>query len=251
MQILWQSFTATGSKYLRLLQEALQALAGPGVEVVVAGLDQAHPHIHRLSEARCAHQVVAANLDAARRGFDAVVVGHFQDGGVHELRAALDIPVVGLGEAALHNAMMLGESFGLVTINPGFLSFHRDQVLRYQLGAKFAGVRAMHTDPGVYFAAFDGDVEADRSVRTQFLDRARELVAAGADVIIPAGGLPALMLFDDQVDVDDAAVIDPLGIALGQAEIWARLGAKRVRPGRRGPYARPTQAVLDDFMSPR
>ncbi|GAA1689187.1 hypothetical protein GCM10009765_43210 [Fodinicola feengrottensis] len=86
---------------MRLLQDALRALAGDQVEVVVAGLERPHPYIHRLSEARCAYELVAANLDAARRGFDAVVVGHFQDGGVHELRAALDIPVVGLGETTL------------------------------------------------------------------------------------------------------------------------------------------------------
>jgi len=248
MRVLWQSFTASGSGYLRLLQEALQALAGHDVEVVVTGLDRPHAHIHRLSEARCAYQVVADNLDAEQRGFDAVVVGHFQDGGVHELRAALDIPVVGLGEAALHHAMMLDEAFGLVTINPGFLSFHRDQVHRYRLGAKFAGVRAMDTDPDVYFAAFNGDAEADRSVRTQFGDRARELVDAGADVIIPAGGLPALVLQEGEpVDLDGATVLDPIGVAVGQAELWARL---RIRPGRRGPYARPSREVLDDFVSP-
>jgi Asp/Glu/hydantoin racemase len=252
MRILWQSYTAAGSEYLRVLHKALQALAGHEVEVVVAGLDQPHAHIHRLSEARCTYQVVASNLDAAERGFDAVVVGHFQDGGVHELRAALDIPVVGLGEAALHNAMMLGETFGLVTINPGFLSFHREQVSRYRLDAKFAGVRAMDTDPDVYFAALGGDTEADLSVRTQFLDRARDLVDAGADVVIPAGGLPALMLFDGRapLDLDGAALLDPLGVALGHAEMWARLGpAHRVRPGRRGPYARPSRAVLDDYQS--
>lgn len=248
MRVRWQSFTAVGSEYLRLLQDALQALAGHEVEVVVAGLDQPHSHIHRLGETRSAYQVIAGNLDVARRGFDALVVGHFQDGGVHELRAALDIPVVGLGEAALHNAMMLGETFGLVTINPGFLSFHREQISRYRLEAKFAGVRAMDTDPDVYFAAFGGDAEADRSVRAQFLDRARELIDAGADVIIPAGGLPALLLSDGNAppELSGAAVLDPLGIALGQAEMWARLG---VRPGRRGPYARPSREVLDDFVS--
>ncbi|WP_163570045.1 hypothetical protein [Fodinicola feengrottensis] len=51
MRILWQSFTASGSTYLRLLQDALRALAGDQVEVVVAGLERPHPYIHRLSEA--------------------------------------------------------------------------------------------------------------------------------------------------------------------------------------------------------
>lgn len=245
MRIRWQSFTLAGSEYLSLLSDALQNRAGPGVEVVVAGLDQPHPHIHRLSELRCTYQVIASNFDAAEQGFDAVVIGHFQDGGVPELRAALDIPVVGLGEVAMHQAMMLGESFGLVTINPGFLSFHREQVNRYRLEAKFAGVRAMDTDPELFYRASAGDTEADQSIRTQFLDKAGELVGAGADVIIPAGGLTALLL-SAGLTLDGAAVIDPLSMALGQAEIWAR---HSVRPGRRGPYARPSPEMLDDFIS--
>ncbi|MGP4029906.1 aspartate/glutamate racemase family protein [Actinomadura sp. 3N407] len=251
MRILWQSFTASGSEYHAALQEHLNSLARTGTTVEVAGLSPADDTVHRLSEARCGYQVVRQNLDAPQRGYDAVVIGHFQDGGLHELRGALDVPVAGLGESSMHQAMMLGEAFGLVTIHCGFSWYHRQQVERYGIQARFAGVRAMETTAQTYFRAFKGDEESLALVGKQFREEAMRLVEAGAEVIIPAGGLPALLLWrmDMLPDLDGAAVLDPIGTALGTAEMWAHLGSRHLQPGRRGPFASPDQAVLDDFRT--
>ena len=248
MKVRWQSYIEPGTAYLDVLGRHLRELASPETEVELAGLTPSDAHVHVLSEWRCGYQVVAQNL--VDRDCDALVVGHFQDGGVRELRAALDIPVVGLGEAAMHHAAMLGESFGLVTINPGFVTFHRRQVHSYGLGAQCAGIRAMQTDAPAYLAAFAGDSAAADRILSAFRVAARDLVDAGADVIVPAGGLPALLLrrLPDAVpELDGAAVLDPLGIALGQAELWARLGAGAA-PGRRAIYARPRPGVVEDFL---
>lgn len=251
MRILWQSFTAPGTRYLQVLQNTVQSLAPADVEVDVVGLHPSDSFIHRLSELRCAYAVIAQNLDAQHRGYDAVVIGHFQDGGLHELRSALDIPVVGLGECAMHHALQLGESFGLVTIDPGFLAVHRAQVRTYQLDAKFAGVAAMRTDVTTYMAAFEGDRDQVRRVADEFRGCAMELVESGADVIIPAGGLPALLLWSHDLvpDLNGAAALDPLGLAIGQAALWARLGPKRVSPGRRASYVRPQPGVTDELAA--
>lgn len=251
MRLLWQSFTRPGTDYLATLQRTLQSLVSPGTQVDVDGLDPADGFMHRLSELRCANQVIAQNADAAERGYDAVVIGHFQDGGLPELRSILDIPVVGLGEAAIHHALQLGDRFGLVTINRGFLSFHRRQVREYQQEAKFAGVRAMNTDAATYHAAFDGDTTQVERVAADFARAAAELVEAGADVVIPAGGFPALLLwnFGKVPDLDGASVLDPMGLAIGQAELWARLGRSRVAPGRAGGFARPDPAAVEEFVA--
>jgi Asp/Glu/hydantoin racemase len=251
LKILWQSYTEPGTRFLAVLQQYLQSVVSPGIEVHIAGLQPADGHVHRLSELRCAYQVVAQNADAAERGYDAVVVGHFQDGGVHELRSLLDIPVVGLGECAMHTASQLGERFGLVTINPGFLAFHREQVRGYGLQAKFAGVRAMGTDAPTYQRAFNGELDRVDFVAEEFRRCALELVALDADVIIPAGGFPALLLrsYGRVPDLGGAAVLDPVGLAVGQAELWARLGRDRVSPGRGGVFARPDAGVVAELVS--
>src|SRR3569833_888924 len=251
MRLLWQSCTKPGTRYLATLQSTLRSLVSSGTQVDVDGLDPADGFVHHLSELRCANQVIARNAYAAERGYDAVVVGHFQDGGLLELRSILDIPVVGLGEAAIHHALQLGDRFGLVTINPGFLAFHRRQVRAYQQEAKFAGVRAMNTDAATYQAAFDGDLAQVERVSADFARVAAELVEAGADVVIPAGGFPALLLWSvgEIPDLGGASVLDPVGLAIGQAELWARLGRSRVAPGRAGGFARPAPAAVEEFVA--
>ena len=57
-------------------------------------------------------------LEAERAGYDAFVIGHFQEPGLLEIRGAVDIPVIGLGEANLLAALSMGYRLGLVTIDP-------------------------------------------------------------------------------------------------------------------------------------
>ncbi len=249
MRILWQSFTPPGTAYLDRLRDTVEALAPAGVEVVVAGMDPPDAYVHRISEWRCGYFALAQNFDLRERGFDALVIGHFQDGGVPELRAALDLPVVGLGECAMHQAAQLGDGFGLVTIHPDFLAFHRRQVRSYHLESRLVGVRAMRTDAPTYLAAFDGDLAQVRRVAAEFAEQAAALAADGADVVIPAGGFPSLLLwsYDCVPDLGGVSVLDPIGLAISQAATWARLGSGRVRPGRTGSYARPEPGVLAEI----
>lgn len=250
MRILWQSYTAPGTEYHAAMLSRLQQVAGPDTTIEMGGLFPPDRYVHRLSELRCTYQVLAQTLEVVERGYDAIVVGHFQDGGVHELRAACEIPVVGLGEAAMHQAMMLGDTFGLVTINQGFAAWHRGQVRSYRLDGKFAGVEAMDTSAETYFAAFQGDNEIREAVVSQFRDRAQRLIDRGADVIIPAGGLPALLLQSvAHLDLGDATLLDPIGVAVLQAEMWCRLGKDSgLRPGRSGSFALPEPGVLKEII---
>ena len=55
----------------------------------------------------------------ARQGYDAFVMGHFQDSGLYEARSALAIPVVGLGETSLHWAAQIGRNIGARHDRPG------------------------------------------------------------------------------------------------------------------------------------
>ena len=82
-------------------QALLDAAAGPGVRFEVHGLDPPDHLFHPLTEFRCAAQTIRNALDAERAGYDAFVIGHFQEPGLLEIRGAVDIPVVGLGEATL------------------------------------------------------------------------------------------------------------------------------------------------------
>src|SRR4029078_10661209 len=123
---LWyQSFVhpVEQAPYIERLQALLDAAASPGIRFEVHGLDPPDHLFHPLTEFRCAAQAIRNALEVERAGYDGFVIGHFQEPGLLEIRGALDIPVVGLGEANLLAALSMGRRFGLVSIDQVFIEW--------------------------------------------------------------------------------------------------------------------------------
>ncbi|OAI50733.1 hypothetical protein AYO44_05545, partial [Planctomycetaceae bacterium SCGC AG-212-F19] len=186
-RIWYQSFVDPHEQrpYMVRLQEHLDAYAGPQVHFEVHGISPPDRYLSPLTEYRCAGQAIRNGIQAQQQGFDAYVIGHFQEPGLVECRAALDIPVIGLGEAVMLWACMLGRTFGLVTINPVFIPWHREQISRLGLGQRAVGVRAIDTQVATYMQAFE-DEQVYEQVKAAFCRQVQPLIEAGAEVIIPA-----------------------------------------------------------------
>src|SRR5262249_1005694 len=151
-------------------------------------------------------QTIRNALDAEREGYDAFVIGHFQEPGLLEIRGAVDIPVVGLGEATLLAALSMGRQLGLVTIDPIFIDCHERQGGPPGLDQPRTGGRGIHVDLAGFMRAFTDDASYAR-VRADFVEQVRPLVAAGAEVIIPAGGLPMLLFARERPFIIDGALV--------------------------------------------
>src|SRR5262249_1690072 len=156
------------------------------------GLEPPDHLFHPLTEFRCAAQMIRNALEAERAGYDGIVIGHFQEPGLLEVRGAVDIPVVGLGEATMQAALSMGRRIGLVTIDPVFIDWHERQVRAFGLDQRVTGVHAIKVDLPGFMRAFT-DEASYAQVRADFVEQVRPLVNAGAEVIIPAGGLPMLL----------------------------------------------------------
>ena len=248
MRIYHQSFLDPGAHapYFARLRSHLERVADPGTVFEVGGVRPPDTALSRLSEFRCAVSAVDNVIDAAERGFDAAVIGHFQDSGLYEARSAVDIPVLGLGEASMLYAAQLGQGFGLVTIDDVFVTWHAQQAEAYGLRDRLVGVTSMRTPPDELVAAFDDDAAAS-SVRDAFSASARPLVDRGAEVIISAGGLFALLSAGQPAfDVDGALVLNPLSLTAKLAEVAVKLG---VRPSRRGTFALAPRRAVEEFRT--
>src|SRR5579875_299249 len=145
VRIWYQSFTDpdVDAPYFRRLTEYVATVASPEVEVEVHGLQPGDRFLHPITEFRCAAQVISNAIAAERAGYDAFVIGHFQEPGLRETRAAVRIPVIGLGEATMLYGCTLGGKLGLVTINPVFIPYHEDQIRRHGLQDRVVAVRAV------------------------------------------------------------------------------------------------------------
>jgi Asp/Glu/hydantoin racemase len=225
MRIWYQSFVSEEESpvYFTELRTRLAAVAGPGNEVVVGGLDPPDAVMSRVSELRCSVQAVDAIAAAEQAGYDAAVLGHFQDSGLYEARCAVDIPVIGMGEATMLYACQLGDRFGLVTIHPSFVQYHREQLQRYRLTERCAGVVSFLTGLPEFMEAF-----ANAAARTRIVERfrtsAETLIDAGAEVVISAGGLFGTLTLDEPgFEISGAAVLNPVAVALLTAQSAVRL----------------------------
>ena len=74
---------------------------------------------------------------------DAIVVAAFGDPGIDGLREALDIPVVGLTEAALMSACLLGKRFSIIAISRRITAWYRECVQANGLTDRLASIRCL------------------------------------------------------------------------------------------------------------
>jgi Asp/Glu/hydantoin racemase len=253
MRILWQSFVdaAQNAPYLDALSRYLNAIAAPGITVEIVGTTPPDRDFGRLTEFRCAALCIDRCLAAADEGYDAFVIGHFQDPGVYEARSAVRMPVVGAGEATLHFAAQLGRRLALVSIDPVFEVWHLEQAERYGLAGRIAGVTGLGFAAEDFNPAFAGDETALARMRAVFRDKALPLVEAGADVVIPAGILPALLLCGERgYRIGHAPVVNSAAVALKAAEMMVALHRlDGIEPSRGPSFALAPERAVADFRS--
>jgi len=253
-RIWYQSFVhpIEQAPYIERLQALLNKVANPGVQFEVRGLDPPDRHFHPLTEFRCAAQVIRNAIEAERAGYDGFVIGHFQEPGLLETRGVLDIPVVGLGEATMHASLSMGTRLGLVTINPRFIDWHERQVRAHGLDQRVVGVRAIQADVDGLIRAFTDDASY-AEMRNQFVEQVRPLVAEGAEVIIPAGGLPMLLFAREcPFVIDGALVLNGIVVVAKAAEM--ALALRRLTGSivsRRGTYAKASAECVEQYMRSR
>jgi Asp/Glu/hydantoin racemase len=253
-RVWYQSFVhpIEQAPYIKRLQAQIDSVAGADFKFEVHGLDPPDQHFHPLTEFRCAAQMIRNGLEAERAGYDAFVIGHFQEPGLLEIRGAVDIPVIGLGEANLLAALTMGRRVGLVTIDPAFIDWHERQVKAHGLEQRVAGIRAIQMDLPGFMRAFT-DEASYQKVRADFVEQVRPLVAAGAEVILPAGGLPMLLFAREcPFVIDGALVLNGIAVAVKATEMALSLCRLNGSPvSRRGTYAKASAECIDAYLKNR
>jgi allantoin racemase len=255
VKIWHQSFTdlTTMPLYARTIDAHARRIMTPGTTVVPHGLrpgtyaDGVAPIDaikYRYLEALNEQQVCEAALTAEREGFDAVAIGCFFDPALRALRSLVEIPVVSLAESCMLTACSIGRAFGLVTLCVDEVDHLRDVAGSYGLAARLASVVGL--TPGIDEHDLEGS-DAEAGPILQNAERAcRQVIEAGADVIIPGDGVLNEFLVRHQVtEVDGVPVLDSLGVLFHHAEMLAKLHRSTgLTASRRQYYAKPPQDML-------
>lgn len=224
-RIWYQSFLdpELHKNYIRILQAHLDNCADHDFKFEVHGMHPADTNLHPLTETRCTLQTIKNALQAEREGYSAFIIGHFQEPGINEIKACVDIPVIGLGETSMLYACTLGHKIGLVTINPIFIPWHENQVRHYGLQERITKIQAIDGQVKDFETAF-GHEDAYQKLLQLFADQMRPMTDQGIEVLIPAGGLPMLLFAQKkQTHINQAVVLDGIAVSAKAAETAVKL----------------------------
>jgi len=174
--------------------------------------------------------VKKANQD----GYDAVILACFSDPGLDAAKEISVIPVVGIEEATLHMAAMLGAKFSIMTPRKQRIPSKVEHVHLRGLSHFLASVRSL--DLAV------AETEADPGKTKQRLIEVSKMAVAedGAEVIIM--GCAGMAGYAQEIEQTlNIKVLDPSAVALKTAEAMADLGLSHSKVGL---FAKPPEKIF-------
>jgi allantoin racemase len=222
-----------------LLHSAGSKTASPGTELVPLTAPRGVPYIATRAEAQIGGAIALEMLAEAGNDADAAIIAAFGDPGLFGARELFSFPVVGLAEAAMLTACMVGRRFSIVTFAGALAPWYEECVAMHGITSRCAGIRALE---GSFQSISEVQAEKeDLLVGLANLSVERD----GADVVILSGA-PLSGLADKVRDRIPVPIIDPIGAAVRQAETLAVLRPRKAVAGTfRRPDPKSTSGLAD------
>ena len=198
--------------------------ASPGTVLTPLTAPRGVPYIATRAEAQIGGAIALEMLAEHHREADAAIIAAFGDPGLFGARELFDIPVVGLAEAAMLTACMLGRRFAVVSFARALGPWYEECVAMHGLAGRCAGIRLL--DGAFRHVADVQEEKEDLLVQLANLaveeDKADVVILAGA----PLSGLAAKVA--DRIPVP---VVDQVVAAVKQAETLVALKPRKAIAG--------------------
>jgi allantoin racemase len=217
----------------RLAAVAQQAAAS-GTVLATATATRGVPYIATRAEAQIGGAIALEMLAERHRDYDAAIIAAFGDPGLFGARELFDIPIVGMAEASMLTACMLGRRFAIVTFARALGPWYQECVDMHGLTSRCAGIRMLDAP----FKEVGNVQDEKESLLAELAGRAA--LELDADVVILAGA-PLAGLAARVRERIPVPVIDQMAAAVKQAEALVTLGVRKATVGAfRRPDAKPT-----------
>lgn len=212
----------------KLIEAEARRAALETTQIVTDTVQTGVAYIETPAEAVVAAYATFERLAECSTPYDGVVVAAFGDPGVAQAREILPVPVVGLTEAALATAFLLGGRFGIVGISKRIGYWYEEVIADLGMTRRFVGYSGL----GQAFADVGTVHDEARDILLQMcLNR----VEQGTDSIILAGA-PLAGLAREIAPQVPVPLVDGVGSAVRMLEAMVRGG---YGPRKVGPLAPP------------
>ena len=211
------------------IANAAMGVAGADTELVAITAPRGVPYIATRAEAVIGGAVALEMLAEKHAEVDAAIIAAFGDPGLGGARELFPIPVIGLAEAGMLTACMLGKRFAIVTFSQSLEPWYHECVAWHGLRERCAGVRAL----GGGFRSISDVQDEKENLLVELANQA--VNADGADVVVLAGA-PLAGLARKVCERIPVPVVDCVEAAVKQAETLVALAPRKAT---KGTYARP------------
>ncbi|MCD2514171.1 aspartate/glutamate racemase family protein [Comamonas endophytica] len=226
MQLLLLNPNTSDHVTQRMRQTAQTALSGAADIVGVTATEGPRIVGSRAENVLAAQQALALGV-AHAPGMDAVILAISTDAGLWALREILDIPVVGMLQAALLCAAQLGQRVGLITLGAHMLPVYQEQARLYQLD----GLMHAWSAPALPQAFAPHAQAVEPEVLAQLQLHAEQMIDShDLDVLVLSGAVLSGYRAALQAQLP-VPVIDGIEAAAWQAVAMARMGSAKARIG--------------------
>ena len=117
-------------------------------------------------------------IKAEQESYDGVIIYCFSDPALKAAKEGVKIPVVGIGEASVYMAALIGRKFGIIKAGPlGGVSASLDNLKVYELDHKCVGFGSI----GIPVLSL---IDSEEKVLKALLQVGAELIKKGADVLV-------------------------------------------------------------------
>ncbi len=160
--------------------------------------------------------VVDAVVEAEKMGYNAVVIGCFEDPGLYASRELVSIPVLGIGETSITVASLMGKKVAIISTGQNSRAVYERKMMEMGLNEKLA-----------YSSGIEIPVLKlqNKGFLTKMLvaEAKKAIQKSGADIIVlGCGGFVGLYMKLQKIL--KIPVIDPLLTTVKMAEVFSYLG---------------------------
>lgn len=224
-----------------LIAAEARRAASPTTKIEVVTAQMGVAYIETRFEALIGAYAAATLAAEHQRQYDALVIAAFGDPGLTGIREAVDIPVVGMSEAALMSACMLGGRFSIIAISHRITAWYRETVQMHGLIDRLASIRCLNQP-----LRDVGTVQQDQESRLRELCKLA-VEEDGADVLIIAGAPLAGLARTIRADIP-VPLVDGVSSAVRHAETLIALATGRAHEGSyAAPPIKPNQGLPESL----
>ena len=226
----------TSETFTHKIEQIARQYAAPGTDIVAVNPASGPRSIESIYDELLSAAGTLETVLQHAADFDAFVIACYSDHPcIYAAREILDKPVIGIAEANMHMACMLGHKFSIVTTNDAWEPLLWDAVRRYGLAERCASVRTTGLPVLALEAAGEGETQQ------LVLQAAQHAVQHdGAEVIcLGCAGMAGLDKHMEQVL--KVPVLDGVVCALKLLEGMLGYG---LRTSKAKAYARPAYKAL-------